>query len=67
MYGSGAFGDAVYGDVDDGGLVPQIILFSCSASIEAAPVTNLELVLKDQRSRVVFSAEIHPWVLSGRG
>lgn len=65
-FGSGTYGDVCYADVVDAGLVPTLINISASAGMTANPVNSIEAVLTDQKADLVFSAEIHPWVLSER-
>ncbi len=64
MYGQ-AFGDVAYADAPDV-LVQGSVSITITLSIGLIPQTEFDAVLTDQRNPLVFSAEIHPWVLSER-
>jgi hypothetical protein len=66
MFGRGPFSNTSFaGDPESPGDGPAAL--SGRALLTAVAVTTLEAVLAEQPAALVFAAEIHPWVLSGRG
>jgi hypothetical protein len=65
MLGESALGDLPVGDLTDRSDVAVLIL--CTGTLSAIAITGREAVLTDTSARLIYTAELHPSVVtSGR-
>lgn len=65
MFGESAFGDLAFADLVQPAVLDVVSMLG-TGLLGANPVTSLQVILTDPRAQMIFTAEIHPWVLASR-